>query len=303
MSEVICIGTQTPAQTIEQRLQQELAFLRGEGIEISTETGRTRFFEFVRCQLDYQQSAYPEPESQLLCRQYIANVLTDLLVDEWQPQTLTRLLNRQYDCFDQHEQADIIAQARARLADVGINAPLYQISRKSRVREALSDYLRQESFLNLEGFLSFRLKPYTEELEEALAQVAEGYLAEKESQEFVRLLRSFLEVLEPKQDLVHVLITSAAEFAILDEQGELLRSDRLESVVLGDDGTPEECEDLMISSLLTISPRHLVLHTGTFIDKPDVLRLLQQVFESRVELCRDCDLCARLLAEQHPEQN
>ena len=297
MSEVIYIGTQTPVQPIEIRLQKELSFLRTEGIEVTIEIDRSRFFHYVLCNVNYSDTAFSEQEGRLLCRQYIANVLTDVLVDEWQYHTLERLLGRRYDCLAPADQTAIIDKTMTRLASGGSDAPLYQTSRKSRVREALSEYLRHESFVNLDGFLHFRLKPYCAELEEALSQVVDEYLEEKENQEFVRLLHSFLDILEPKHDVVHVLITGSSEFAILDEQGELLRSDLLETVIPGEGGSPEEYEDVMVSSLLTISPRHLILHAGTFLDKPDTLKTLKQVFESRVEVCVDCDLCIRLLPQ------
>lgn len=297
MSELICIGTQTPVQPIETRLQKELSFLQNEGIEVTTETGRSRLFQFIRCHVSYNDISFSEQEGRLLCRQYIANVLTDVLVDEWQRSILERMLCRRYEFFTPADQSAIIDKTMERLASAGHDAPLYLTSRKSRVREALSEYLRRESFVNLDGFLHFRLKPYCAELEEALSQVVDEYLEEKENQEFVRLLRSFLDILEPKHDVVHVLITGSSEFAILDEQGELLRSDLLETVVPGEGGSPEEYEDVMVSSLLTISPRHLILHAGTFLDKPDALKTLKQVFESRVEVCVDCDLCIRLLPQ------
>lgn len=304
MSEVIWISTETPAQPIASRLQQAQSFLQEAGIQLTTEVSRSRLLQFVGCQVCYAEPPPSEQASRLLCRQYIANVLTDILVDEWQPLTLGRILRRHYGYLTPTEQTEIVHKALDRLAQAGGSAPLYQASQKSRVREALSHYLADENFVNLDGFLNFRLGFYQSELEEVLRAVVDEHLGDKESQEFVRLLQSFLQILEPKCDVAHLLITGEAEFAILDEQGELLRSDVLETVIAGEGDAPEECEDVLISALLTIAPRHLVVHAGTFLDLPDLLGTLQRIWQRRLETCTDCDLCARLLtAQRHPDRD
>lgn len=303
MSEVIWISTETPVQPIAARLQRETAFLQDAGIQLTTEISRSRALQFVGCQLLYAEPAFSEDESKSLCRQYIANVLTDILVDEWQPVTLGRLLQRRYGYLSDGERADIVQKALERIAQAGSEAPLYQSSQKSRVRETLSRYLQEQSAVNLEGFLNFRLRFYQNELEQVLRQVVDEHLGEKEDEEFVRLLQSFLQILEPKCDLAHLLLTSDAEFAILDERGDLLRSDVLETVISAEEGAPEEYEDVLISALLSIAPRQLIVHAGTFTEAPDLLLTLQRIWQRRLETCTECDLCARLLARHHPEHD
>lgn len=303
MSEVIWISTETPAQPIAARLQRETAFLQDAGIQLTTEISRAKALQFVGCQVCYPEPALAENESKSLCRQYIANVLTDILVDEWQPVTLSRLLHRRYSYLSPGEQSDIVQAALGRIAQAGNNAPLYQASQKSRVREELSRYLAEQNSVNLEGFLNFRLRSYQHELEQVLRQVVDERLGAKENEEFIRLLQGFLQILEPKCDLAHLLLTSEAEFAVLDEQGELLRSDVLEAAIVGEEGAPEEYEDVLISALLSIAPRHLIVHAGTFVQVPELLDTLQRIWLRRLETCTDCELCARLLAHRHPDHD
>ncbi len=300
MSEDIWISTCAPVQPIEQRLQKELGLLEDVGIKLTTETGQLRAFRFLNCQIHCQGSPLSPEEGRLLGRQYIANILADTIVEDWQPNTLSRLLQRRYGFLNEEEQVEIVDKAKELLT--AKDTAGHQSSRKSRVRDTLVRYLAGEDFVNLDGFLNFRLRSYQRELEDVLDDVVDKHLGARGEREFIRLLQSFLQVLEPKCDLAHLLITGEAQFSILDEQGELLRCDQLETKVSLGDHPQEEYEDVMISALLSIAPRHLIIHAGTFISRPIILETLQQIFQYRVETCSDCDLCARLMfgAQEYP---
>ena len=152
--------------------------------------------------------------------------------------------------------------------------------------------------MNLDGFLHFRLRHYWEELEDVLYLSIDQYLNEKEYQEFIQLLRHFVEILEPRHDVVHVVLTGPNGFALLDEQGHVLQADVLTNELKAQSGYTDQ-DDLLISALLSAAPRHLVLHAGTFQGKTKLLDTLKQVFEPRVELCRACDYCLQLLVGEH----
>lgn len=302
MTDVICIGAQNPLDAIETRLRQELAFLAADGIQVNIERSRSRFFNFLFCQLDYGDAAYSLSERRHLSRQCIANALTDTLVDDWQQSTLLRVLGRRFHCFNEGEKQRIVQLANAKLVqrDAGPNRLLYQVARKSRIRESLSAYLKDQSRINLDGFLHFRLRHYWEELEDVLYLSIDQYLNEKEYQEFIQLLRHFVEILEPRHDVVHVVLTGPNGFALLDEQGHVLQADMLTNELKAQSGYTDQ-DDLLISALLSAAPNHLILHVGTFQEKPKLVDTLKQIFEPRVELCRACDYCLQLLVSERKE--
>ncbi len=305
MYDVIRIGTQTPVEAINERVLQEVSDLQAVGIDISTEINDTRFFKFVQCKVRYGGDDFSLSEGKLLSRHHIANALADIVVDGWQAQTLKWLLSRRFECFSPSEEADILTRAVKLLAeakDTGAPEPMYQISRKSRVRQALAEYLQQENCIMLDGFLKFRLKNYCDELGLVLDKAVDQFLVDKEYKEFIRLLRNFVEILDPKVELVHLAMSSPNQFKILDEQGELLHHDYLEAVVVGDTDDEISYEDLLISALITLSPAHLVVHVGTFKGHLDIVDTLKSVFQARLHVCDDCDLCARLTKQsQKPE--
>ena len=206
-------------------MQQELAFLEADGAEILIESGRSRFFNILLCQIDYGKTVYTEQQRKQLGRQSIANALTDTLLDDWRQIILLQLLCRSFRCFSQTEQEQIVALADQRWGELqGPHQALYRKARKSRVRDILSSFLLEENEVNLDGFVYFRLRNYWEELEDALYLALDYWLTEQEQQEFLRLLQQLAQAMEPRYDVIHVLLPAAREFIIFDQDGNELRS-------------------------------------------------------------------------------
>ena len=56
----------------------------------------------------------------------------------------------------------------------------------------LAEYLEKENEIVLEGFITFRLKEYLEDLYDTVEEIAEDYLTDRRYREFLRLLRHFM---------------------------------------------------------------------------------------------------------------
>lgn len=59
--------------------------------------------------------------------------------------------------------------------------------------------------MNLEGFVRFRLKDIIDEIEMAIEMSVDDFIIQKEYNEFIDLLRYFVELQEPRIDLVNVI--------------------------------------------------------------------------------------------------
>ena len=51
-------------------------------------------------------------------------------------------------------------------------------------------------------------------------------------------------------------------------------------------------DDLLLSALITISPRKLILHLSA---KTEIVDTIMKVFQDRVILCKGCTLCSEQL--------
>jgi len=285
--EIVSIGITAPTCRLRERLTAELKFLMDEGVavELSESTGRT-YNCLTLSVAASPQSTFTYTDLRGLGRQYTANVLADFLVDEWEQQVLKQMVAKDFGYFSSDEQRKIL-----KLSDKILNGEdLYALSRKVKLRENIQDYLEQNRHINADGFLRFRMGAYLNDLRDSLSKAVDEYLVEKEYSEFIRLLRYFVEIQDPKLPLVHVIMRQNGTCQIYDENRKQLQHEYLENFEAGAD--PEvSYEDLLISALITLAPESIILHTSSFEAKQEMCDTIKSIFEGRVQECVKCDLC------------
>jgi len=226
------------------------------------------------------------PSQQQLVRHFLANALSDVIVNGWEPAILAKILREHYGCFNEDERATIMGYARERLSPGG-NHFKRRISRKGHILRRLTEYLQRNDQVVVEGFLAFRLKDYMQELEDAVDQAVDDFVLEREYCEFIDLLKIFAHSQEPKIEEVHVLFTSSGAFHLLDAQGYPLDHDYLDDFVVDMVDSGVDYQDLLISALITLSPEHIVVHGTGSPDDLETLDTLGEVFGPRLHLNRD----------------
>lgn len=287
--ESITIGTAENPDHMRLRLTSELRLLQEEeGFRITiAERGRGKM-TFLGCNLEGASSRGGNPLE--VFRYYIARALADLILNEVTEQTLPKILHHNYAQFDGEEREDILARARALLdtADGGGRDLVRQINRRNQILFRLLEYLDLHSELVVEGFLRFRLKDYFRELAAIVDRAVEEFLAEREHQEFVRLLRYFVELQKPRLDTVHVVLRPDGLYRLLDGEGQVVENDYLEGPVLRMVQQEINRDDLLLSALITLSPSRVVLHAGP---PEHVQETVRSIFGDRVDTCPGCDRC------------
>ncbi|MFB5066321.1 MAG: sporulation protein YtxC [Candidatus Wallacebacter cryptica] len=214
----------------------------------------------------------------------ITNTLAAIIFGQLSRLWLKRLLRLNYAYFDEDEQRTILQNAYKKM---GINSgQLYQ-----QVYSALADYLISNNQINLEGFIRFRVKEFWLFLQELVDKAVDEFLEEQEYQEFVKLLHYFVELQEPKTELINVIVDQPNGFQILDHNGNVIETDHLEDVILEVSSSELDFEDFLISALITIAPAKIILHVcrGDRVEKTIV-----NIFGSRVYICDGCSLCSDL---------
>lgn len=195
---------------------------------------------------------------------------------------IRRLLRVNYGYFDPDEQKQILDFAYRRLE----NCPHHFYH---QVYAALTEYLMDNDLINLEGFIRFRAKEFWQFLQEIVDSAVDDYLVEREYQEFVTLLRYFVELQDPKTDMVNVIIDEPESFRILDVHGNPIETDYLQGMML--EINEFDFEDFLISALITIAPARIVLHLcqGNRVEQTII-----SIFGTRVYICDSCAICSAI---------
>lgn len=154
--------------------------------------------------------------------------------------------------------------------------------RKALIKEQALDYLKENSYIIINGFVNFRLEEYKNELRNLCHDAAEELYAMREYDEFMNMLRFFVSVQAPKEPLVHLIKTDGV-MRIHNKRHKDITDRYCEEAVFSDEGfTPE---DIVLSALITIAPRKIIIHDSR--ENERIYDTLVSVF-SDVEFVNGC---------------
>ena len=167
----------------------------------------------------------------------------------------------------------------------------YKISRKAIILQKVIDFLQENQIINLEGFVRFRLKNYMQELEDHIDKAVEDFIMEKEYNEFIKLLRYFVDIQEAKIDIVNVIMSDGGKYHIYDKMNSMINNDYLEDIATEMADKDISYDDLLISSLITLAPKQIIIHYEGKLKSREILQTIKSIFSERMFFCNGCKLC------------
>ena len=216
----------------------------------------------------------------------IASILSFLVIDEWEEDLLKRLILQNYFYFDANERNKILAICFDVMADDF--SKLFDQKFKM-LYNSFYDFLQTHKSLVLNGFINFRLKDYFSVLDDIVNEAVNDFVIEKEYLEFISLLKLYINSQNCCSEMVHIVFSSSQSI-LLDENKNLIvvKDDIFKAKYLSD--ITFSSNDYILNSLLTLLPKKIYVHlVDDFMD--EFINTLQLVFEKRVVLCTDCNIC------------
>jgi putative sporulation protein YtxC len=295
MIPMISIGSTRHIDLIKDRLGCELDLFEGYGLKVKLAEQSEGKFTFITCRLaDGGEFIYEEEDARLLLKHSLANVITDVILNHWEEPLVREIIQENYYYFAE-EDKDLIYRGTLSHINQGRDGRkdgrLRCIVRKSRILQKVIEYLSGSNQIILDGFIKFRLKEYVNELREAADQAVDDFLIEREYREFIQLLRYFVEIQEPRYELVHIVIRDGKNYSLFDENLQGIKANSLEGCVMELSNNEISYDDLFVSMLITLSPRNITIHRAGETQIPLAVDTIVNVFEGRVSWCPGCQLC------------
>lgn len=231
-----------------------------------------------------------------------AGIIAEFVIKELEPLLLSRIIRKKYSSNPTIESSVIEKYCHDLLFGSewdGLGKRFHDADRarrKNKIADELHQYLQMDTELNLKGFLTFRMPSYRSELTEIVEYAMDEYVLDKQYQEFISLLKYFVQLQETKIPLVHLLHKGGHDFIMYNETFKLIdpkpQGDRIVAEMLE---TEMNIEDMVISSLISASPKHINIHTR--LPEMGVIRTIETIFDGRVTVCVGCSACSRSLDE------
>ncbi len=216
----------------------------------------------------------------------VSSILSFLVIDELEEDFLKRLIYENYFYFDANERSkilaicfDIMTEDFSKRFDEKFNT-LYDV---------FYEFLLTHKSIVLPGFINFRLKNYFSILDDVVNEAVNHFVIEKEYLEFISLLKLYINSKDFGCEMVHIIFSSS-ESILLDENKNLIvvQDDIFKAKYLSD--ITFSSNDYILNSLLTLLPKKIYIHlVDNYID--EFINTLQLVFENKVHLCTDCNIC------------
>ncbi len=223
-------------------------------------------------------------------QQCIADVLSGIILEDMQSKMVQKIIQEEYFYFEKEDQDKILRDALAIMwggKKPIMDAETIRKEWKNKVRNRILDYFRENDQIIFEGFVRFRLKDFIRELEYAVDRAVDDLLIEKEYNEFIKLLQYFVEIQEPKLEEVHVFQDENRKYTLLDSSLRVINNDVLEELAKEISDKEISCDDLLISSLITIAPNKITIHECDKIKNTELLNTIKNVFSGKVIMSHD----------------
>ncbi|AKN34208.1 sporulation protein [Clostridium carboxidivorans P7] len=227
----------------------------------------------------------------------IANMLYEIVIDEFYKKDMEMFLCDTY-FFLRHDEIKEIREnsikvLKGKESIIDENS-IYYMNKRNTIIDKIVECIVENKEININGFITFRMKELREDLEEIVDKVVERYMTEKEYNEFIKLLKYFVEIQESKIEEINIIIKSDGKYLIQDKEGNDIEKKLFAD--LGDLKYKENTnmDDMIISMLITNSPGKIIIHCGDNCRNLDLIDTIKKVFTNRVQMCDTCKICEKI---------
>lgn len=212
----------------------------------------------------------------------ISTLLAYIIIDFYEPSLIKNLINTNYFYFSTEEKKQIYNIC---LTNVDFTNSISMIN---IISNSFYKYFSENKYVILDGFVNFKLKEYIKELDSVVDMCVNKFIIDREYNEFINLLKAYIQTTPCGSETVH-LIYKNEESILLDAHKNVIEfnNDLINQKYISD--ISFSSNDFALNSLLTLLPKNLYIHLVG--EEDDFICTLKLIFNNRVFICNDCDMC------------
>lgn len=217
----------------------------------------------------------------------IATILSYLVIDYFENSIIKNIILSNYFYFDNSEIPQIQNFCTNNLEETEFSLT----NREIELFDAFYDYITTHKSIIISGFINFRLYNYRNLLENLVDLSVNEFIIEREYFEFISLVKLYVNSQISSYGTIH-LICIDSEILLLDENLQVIDIDKklLNAKYLSDVSFSNN--DYILNTLLNLLPNKIFIHMISSSPELDFINTLKLIFESRIEICSDCNICS-----------
>lgn len=213
----------------------------------------------------------------------ISNFLARLMIKDYEREFMSIVLKEYFIDFSNFEKQIILDKAQKSIVSFN-NFYLEKIFVKK-----ITKHLLEFNNISLEGFLQFRVPEYRRIVQMILSNAIEELLVEQEYNEFIELIKFYINASPSDINLLHIKVNCDGSFSLYDfKKSEILFSNNqmeLTEKILTE-------SDKLLSILISTAPKRIIWHDNSKIDNKSLINTIKEIFGERFSECIGCEFCS-----------
>jgi len=216
---------------------------------------------------------------------YVSNILYRIVIDNYRKKEMFEFLTDNYFFLKQHEIFEVedeIVKVLKYEETTKNEDSMYCLNRINSMVEKIKECISEKQEINIDGFITFRMRKLRGDIEKIIDKVVERYIVEKEYKEFVKLLKYFVEIQECKIEEINIIIEENNNYIIKNREGKDLYYDFLKEITAEQGRIELNTEDVLISGLITNAPKNIIIYGKENCTNKEFLDTIENVFGDKV---------------------
>ncbi|AFK87209.1 MULTISPECIES: putative sporulation protein YtxC [Thermoanaerobacterium] len=264
----------------------ELEYMKNEGLDFTVNLDNRGNITFFNIDVEDRVSS----KNIVKIKELVSDVISDVIVNQIDKKLIKRIIDKYYYYFDSDEKKKIENIAKS-ILDNDANKETFKLVKKERIFEEIEDFLKDNETIDIEGFVNFRLRDFIGEISEVVDRAVDEYMMQKEYDEFIGLLKYFVELQDSKVDVLNILIDKSGKFLFFDKEKKPITGKFLSDITIEFTGGELTDDDMLISTLIAMAPSKIYIHSLENIKSKDILDTVEKIFSNKVFICNGCSLC------------
>ncbi len=197
---------------------------------------------------------------------------------------IKKILNLDYSYFTADEKEALLKSITLDLQ----NEKIDEVHFNNLLIFPINDYLYDNNFINIEGFVNFRLTGFKSFIENIVEMKVHDFVINQEYLKFVNLIKDYVNSRLPESQIVNLIYYNENSI-LLTQSGEAIKLDNFNSVYLSDISFSNN--DYVLNTLVGLLPANIKIHCKQINPNDQFIKTVQLIFGSRVCYCNGCSLC------------
>lgn len=227
----------------------------------------------------------------------LSNLITKSIIRYFERDLIDSNINLNYFYFNSYEKNSIVENTVSLLSDEETKHTRYDY-----INNQVFQTIRLQHSFYLQAFINFHLADYIDFLNSQIDMAVNKFLIDKEYLEFVNILRLYIKSESSNSNIEHLhLIYKDKTSVITDNHKNIIAcNDNMKKAKYLSD-ISFSSNDYALNTLLNLIPQKITLHlVDGYLD--EFTNTLKLIFQDRITICEDCDICNMYRRKQIKKQ-